>query len=132
MYHQPADKQTDKQTYSHNFFALSNIFLTFLSYIPMPAVFNFSWFEFLFFQKTGEAAARRERLAELEECKQISDQVELEMASVKFFVEWGKGEADKLEAADMKNLLKAMRKTLEGAKKCGDLADTAKDKLDFQ
>ena len=54
------------------------------------------------------------------------------MAAIKFFVEWGKGEEEKLDRDDMKNLLKAMRKTLARAKNCGEWVDTVKDKLDFQ
>ena len=98
----------------------------------MPATLNFSGFEFLFFQKTEEAAARREKLADLEECRQISERVELELAAVKFLIERAKDETEKLDTADTKKLLKSMTKTLKRAKKSSDLADVARDKLDFQ
>ena len=84
------------------------------------------------FQKTEEAATKRKRLAELAECWQMAEEIQLQMADVKFFIERGRKEHEKLHGDEMTKLLEDLRKTLARAKHARESADSLKDTLDFK
>ena len=69
---------------------------------------------------------------ELEECQQLAEEIELEMAMMKLMTEEQRKTPEKLDADSMAKLLKKLRKTATLSKKCRECRSTVQDKLNFK
>ena len=85
-----------------------------------------------YFQKTEEATLKRKRLAQLADCLEMANRIQLEMEGVKFLQEQATKEPEKVDGQGMEKLLKKLRKTAKRAAKCGETTHDLREKLDFK
>ena len=114
-----------------HFFHNVAVFFSSFNNIPRASASNFSCFKF-YFQKTEEGSLKRKRASQLAQCRELAEQIQVEMEGVKFLEEQQVKEPEKLDGEGMEKLLKKLKKTAKQAIECGECTHDIREKLNFQ